>query len=1328
MMRYILAFLLYFVLAVSSVYGVLEKRYIFEPLSPEAGFCFDDISAIVTDRKGFVWFGTSSAVYYYNNKEVKKYKSYIRNGKEIVFNHVKSLYFDSSNTLWVSTQGGIIRYDSQNDIFEQFMAGNTMQPNINSFIEYDEKSFLIVMKGKVYRMDHSGQLSALKLPSTVRAVSIVKDENRFIYVGFENGHIYKGINPNSDFELIYEPEKKWLNCMYYNYGRIYSGYRWSGMDVISTEGDLEMVYSKETSEDSHRLSSNTVKHIVADNSGNIILSTDNGLNVIGYGGCKFINMSNSYGMSHNTIFSLHVDNNNNLWIGTWAGGLSVLHKYGYRFNKVVGDENNNIEGVVSALERYDDDNILVGSGSGLSLYNLNSSKYTRRIDGLFVKSIEQDSEGNFWIGTVNQGLHFLKGNTISKVKLDDRIDNKVIISYIKSQGDTLWISTRGRGLVNYNIKTGKHHFYPNVYDDKNVQLSNMIWQIEVARSGELLICTDMGLCVKDKSTDKFVNYVFNKEVPSDNRCCSLCELEDGLFLVGTYGHGVVVFDMNKKEFVEFEGNSSIDELDIYSMNIDSQGHLWMSSNERILLYDIHEKKMQRFSMADGLIGNVYAPLSSAACAGGTYMFWGSNNGFNYINIEDIKKNIIYPEAYVVKISVNNRNILNYDEVKTNSRNIADIQYIELPPHLNTIVFTPSSNNFLKSYNNSFKYKLEGYDKDFITIANSQMIVYTQLPSGSYKLLLYGSNNDGVWSEKPYQIDIVVLTPIWKRWYMILVYIASISMLVYFVVKDRIKKIMLRQEIRQEKYQNEVDRNSYNEKVKFFMNISHEFRTPLNLISMPLSMLEKDLSLSNSAHEHVNAIKRNTVRLSKLINQILDFRLMEVGKLKPEFKPVNIVSICKQVYSYFDYQLREKSIKFVFESSSDIVKANLDSDLIEKTVYNLLGNAIKYSTDGGEIKLSVRKMSFSLPAKEEGVCVGEVFEGDGLEISVENEGHGIPEELLPNIFDRFFNVNNHAESSGIGLHLCQEYVRFHHGYIIVTSVVDGKTCFRIRIPSDNVESNDEKPVCLNISFDKEEDADYIETKKSDAQPLLLIVDDNTEASYYLKTLLVNRYKCMTAKNGKLGLDMTKNLHPDLIISDLSMPLMNGMELLKVLKGDENVKDIPFILVTAIDDTQIEIDAIKNGANAVLNKPIDEKLLLTHIQNCLNKTKVQHASLAPEGKKNEIAINATFMQKVELILSNNLQDCMFDTEALAEQLNISRSSLHRKIKAETNMSTSELIRDYRLEAAAKLIAKGMRNINEVSIYVGFNSTSYFCRSFKKKYELTPLEYYTKYYKKD
>lgn len=1328
MMKYILTFLLYFVFAVSSVYGLVEKHYLFEQLSPDAGFCFDDISAIVTDSKGYVWFGASNAVYYYNNKELKKYKSYTRNGKDIVFNHVKSLYFDSTNTLWVSTQGGIIRYDSFKDCFEQLMVGNTIQPNINSFIEYDEQYFLTAINGKPYRMDRSGQLTEIKLNSEMRIVDIAIDENKLIYLGLENGFVYKGTAPEADFQLIYSSDKKWLNCMYYNYGKIYLGYRWSGLEVVSTDGELEMAYNSNIPDVSHRLSSNTVRHITSDNSGNIVLSTDNGLNIINHGGCKVINMSNSYGLPHNTIVSLHVDRNNNLWIGTWAGGLSVLHKYGYKFSMVLGDEQSNIEGVVSAFELYDDENILVGSGSGISMYNLNSAKYVRHIDGLFVKSIEKDTRGNLWLGTVNQGLHLLKGTDISQVKLDDRIDRKVIISYLKSQGDSLWISTRGRGLVNYNTKTGKCHVYRNMYDDSNVQLSNMLWQTEVSSSGELLICTDKGLCIKDKSSDKFTNYIFNKENPSDNRCCTLCELENGILLVGTYGHGVVAFDLNKRKFVDFEGNSSINELDIYSMNQDSKGNLWMSSNDRIICYDVHDKKIQRFSIADGLIGNVYAPLSAAKSNNGDIMFWGSNNGFNYINIGDIKKNIIHPEAHIVKIAVNNRNILGYDDIKTNSKNIIDINSIELPPHLNTIVFTPSSNNFLKSYNNKFRYKLEGYDKDFITINNNQMIVYTQLPSGSYRLLLYGSNNDGVWSDKPYMVDISVLTPIWRRWYMILGYIVIVSLIVYFVVKDQLKKLMLRQEIKQEKYQNEVDRNSYNEKVKFFMNISHEFRSPLNLISIPLTMLEKDLSLSNKAHEHIQAIRRNTVRLTKLINQILDFRLIEVGKLKPVFKPVNAVSICRQVYSYFDYQFREKKIQFVFENSSEIIRVNIDSDLIEKTIYNLLGNAIKYSTDGGEVRLAVKRMVFTLPTKDEGYSVGEVFEGEGLEICIENEGHGIEENLIPNIFDRFFNVNNHAESSGIGLHLCQEYARFHHGYIMVKSVIDEKTCFRLRIPSDNIESDNEKPVCLNISYDDDEKYDYAEVKKTDIQPLLLIVEDNTEASYYLKSLLGNKYKCMTAKNGKLGLDMAKDLHPDLIISDLSMPQMNGMELLKTIKGDDDTNDINFILATAIDDTQIEIDAIRNGADAVLNKPIDEKLLLTHIQNCLNKTKVQHASLAPEGKKNEIAINATFMQKVELILSNNLQDCMFDTEALAEQLNISRSSLHRKIKAETNMSTSELIRDYRLEAAAKLIAKGMRNINEVSTYVGFNSTSYFCRSFKKKYELTPLEYYTKYYKKD
>jgi DNA-binding response OmpR family regulator/nitrogen-specific signal transduction histidine kinase len=560
---------------------------------------------------------------------------------------------------------------------------------------------------------------------------------------------------------------------------------------------------------------------------------------------------------------------------------------------------------------------------------------------------------------------------------------------------------------------------------------------------------------------------------------------------------------------------------------------------------------------------------------------------------------------------------------------------------------------------------------------------------------------------------------------------------YFIKKQSTKQQSLKNEIELERINRKNKEKLHQLKLQFFTNISHEFRTPLTLIQGPVNHLLKIEGQSEDSYKQLQLIKNNTNRLLRLVNQFLDFRKANSEKLK--FNPVNaeIISFCQNIYSCFEENAKTRAIKFNFITDLSKLKMDFDPDKLDKLLFNLLSNAFKHTPDGGEILLEIHsnaKHVSKFPGKT--YSLGEEITNNFLEITISDSGNGIPEKQLALIFDRFYQIDNPQQGTGIGLALAKNYILAHKGTLIVNSQVNTGTEFTIYLPQNQTETldlnnSDEtiEPIMINYSVENNPATNDKKTINKEEEinenALILIVEDNIELLNYISDTLKNYFRVAKARNGKLAMEQVNTLYPDLVVSDVMMPEMDGMELCETLKTDVKTSHIPVILLTALDSVKNRITGLNSGADAYLEKPFDEQLLIVQINSLLKSRKKLRQSFDSnqqnwEDQYSSFDLDKKLLLKAVSIVEANISDPDLSVETLTDQLNLSRTHLYRKLKSLTNQSATEFIRNVRLKNAIKLMDEGKLKINEIGYAVGFNSHNYFTRSFKKQYGISPSEY--------
>jgi len=1039
------------------------------------------------------------------------------------------------------------------------------------------------------------------------------------------------------------------------------------------------------------------------------------------------------------ILTMCEDSKGDIWLGTQGrGGLAILK--GKEIERSLFNKSNKVwdyNYLTKTHKQFDDedffeikrlmndreDNIWIGTKTGLSKISFKNNSETFDIkkfndikdkQGNLIKSpvfaIEEDKMGNIWVGYWKKG--------IAKITFDKQNETYTSANYQNELNNTNSLS---------------NNFVRDILEDSNGD----IW-VGTIRGLNKLKQDDAG----NIAYTSYLNDPKNKNSLSNNYVLDAFQASDGHLYVGTFGGGLnqIEISNNTLNFKQYTTNEGLPSDVVYQIKEDKQGNIWMLHVREISKLNPTTGEVTYFENQDGINVSEFKDNAMLFTTSGM-MLCGGVNGITFFQPDKLSVNEIKPQLIISDFKLFNEIVHPLEErngkvILKNSIN--ETKKIVLPYSLNSMEFVFSSLHFANPEKNQYKYILEGFDEKWqYSKGNERRFAsYTNVPPGNYIFKVYGSNSVGIWTDEPKEISVVINKP----WYLTTLAILFFSLLtlaiIYSFVKIRLNQIRLKSKLDIESAIHENSEEMNQMKLQFFTNISHELRTPLTLIVGPLSQIMNGQVNTKDVPKLNSIMYKNSNRLLKLINQLLDFRKAESGNLNLIVQNDELVSFVGEVFAAFEDIALEKDIKFLFLSPKKEIDAWFDNDKIEKILYNLLSNAFKFTPNGKGITVSLEKETIN----------NEVH----AIIKVIDFGIGIPKEELVSIFDRFYQTRkeNNAihEGSGLGLAYIKHLVEIHKGEINIESEFHKGTTCTVTIPiSKTVYSNnsiielqpqkyDFKYTKIGVDVIKENQLIPKKSIKSVKEhsketPLLLIVEDNRELQDYLVTFFSHDYRILTANNGKEGLEQAIKNIPNIIISDLMMPEMNGIEMCKKLKTDINTSHIPILILTARAGLENEKEGLETGADEFILKPFNIEVLKLRLDNIL-RTKQQWIqkfrtnSNSKSWKELSNKLDQKFIEKSINIIKKNVDNTEFSVEKFALEIGMSRSALFLKLKSITGQSTSEFIRTIRLNKSAKLIKSGKYSITEVIYMVGFSDPKYFRTCFKKHFGCTPSSYFSNF----
>lgn len=1327
--------------------NLFSKDYHFDKISADAGFTFNELTSIVEDQNGVIWFGCGNGIYNYNAVKIEHYTTTTRDSGNLLSNYANKLYVDDFHQLWACTSMGFCRFDRSTSSFIPLAIKNQeiigSEYNANGMVQINDSTYFIIINSRLYRYNAKKEQiereSTSKDNNNAKTRTVLKDQMGTIWAGLMDGSTYQFDHVSNRFTFFSKYRNSIVSTICSDNQFIWIGYDGEGVDKIGRNGNLIQHYG-EQEQAPYRLLSDRIRKIIKRGNDDIWVGTYGGINVLNVNYTDAIVDNQFNNLPYKSIYDLLLDSKGGIWIGTWAGGLAYYSDFNYHFQhiKKIPFYSNYSKNIISSFSEDSKGVIWIGTeNAGIKSFDQKNEIYQsydvldESGNMISIKALALDKNDRIWIGTFSSGLWYKNKTetTFHNVK-NDILNETSIYHKLLATDEGIWIGSHGKKL---------HLYHPdsNTLDEITVDnrptqslLSSYVRTMLLDKSENLWLGTDLGVYVRKKNDTSFIA-VSDSILRYKTITYSLCEVKPGEIWVGTKDVGILTIDTEKMVIEELKNTFTSNLNEVYNIILDKNNNVWITSNLGILSYNIEKKQTQIFNEKDGVLGRNFNPNACILAKNGK-LFFGGSNGFNIVNPATIVQNPFAPKVLLSSLEINNTPYTNYNTEPFSTKYITELDNLTLKHNQNSISLSFTCNNYVKSYNNQFKYRVINYQEDWVNIGNKNNVSFTKIPPGKYTLQVLGANNNGVWSKNPLQLKIHIVPPIWKTTLAYIIYCLLLFIIGYLIIRELYYRASIKKTMVIERFRHEAEEQLFQEKQKFFTNISHEFRTPLTLILSPLNMLEDRFSNDITSSEHLHIIKRNADRLLRLTNEILDFRLIETGKIRLKSEPTDLITICKNTYDCFMYAAVEKEINFLFASKYESLILKIDGNKIEKIVYNLVSNAFKFSSDKSQIILSIDTVTLSKSDYYNSFFTGVEFTGEAVEIRVKDFGRGISTIDMPTIFERFSTKNEmHLAGTGLGLHISQEYIRLHGGNIFVTSTENKETTFVVNIPLIEAVQITKQNLLIqpgSDDFNMKYNAATIEQYEGPVNPdkVILIVEDHLDLRKYLKSILSNKYKVLTANNGTQGYEIAIEVTPHLIISDVMMPGIDGITLTKQLKENSKTNHIPIILLTALTDTKDQINGIAHGADLYLLKPVDEKLLFAHIHRLLEDRKKITQQLVQNSDKNDATKNKnldklSFVEKLEFYTSENLQNPNFTVVELAEKLNLSRSSMHRRLKKEMGQSVTEFIRDVRMKRAIDLMKDKKLNLDEIGYYVGFNSHSYFTRSFKKKYGKTPKEFY-------
>ena len=1320
----------------SSIKGLCSDHFLeFKVISPTGGFTFGAIHQIIEDSHGFIWFSSHHGLFRYNTETIRKFVNIPSDSNTISSNYITSITKNSKGILWFSSDNGIVYYNEQKEHFVRCTFYNSnVEPlpvNTQQIISGKNNSMWALCDNRLFLMDtRNFTYDRVDVnPRDNLSDFIYLDGNNRLWVKSTTGIVYYSDAPYATYTTFGQVLNQTVLSMLFVKNKLWIGYEMNGANCYDIYGKLIGQYGKDQTS-KFNIGSNRVRKIYEDQKGRIWFGTYNGIAVLDNDLIYYYTDKNTHGLMHSSIYDIFTDSKKGIWVSTWSGTLSYANPYDNVFeniNSINGLSNN----VVSSITEWNGLVLIGTEGGGLNSYNPSKQQINKHTlnpsfnDEQNVKALEIDNNNALWVATFNDGLWFVPNFDQNGFPVKARKVLQGGFYHLTKEGNYIWAASYYNGLYKIDSKSLQFENFRGEASNTKTIHTNHLRTLMLDSEGGLWVGTQTGLCYRKGGSDtftRFPSYATDSNSLNGNQIYSVFEDSYHTVWIGS-SSGLSRFNKQDNTFTHFIPNHGIVGYEIYGITEDSQKHLWISTDKGITEFDLQGKTSRNFNQADGLQGNQFNPGAVFRSAHGK-IYFGGPNGLTFFYPAGIKTNIFAPRPVVVGVLINNQLQDPSSASGILHESIITAANFRLKHDQNSITFRFVANNYLNPQKNKFVYRLVNYDDKWISADAAQSATYTRIPPGNYIFQVKAANNDGVWNKVPTEIPFRIEFPWWKKWYAVLAYFIVILIITYYVLREQKAKQQLKNEVYIEKLKSQNEQELNDSKLTFFTNISHEIKTPLSLILSPLEYIMDRRKNDGELTDILKTIQRNGNRLKYLLYQVIDIRRIETGKLA--FSPgiQNVVAVLNEIISCFTIEAREREIDFQVENGYEQLNATIDQDKFDKIIFNLLTNAFKFVPDHGEVIVSLNKCTGSKP-----YLFGQSMDGEYVEIQIFNSGSMIAAEEFESIFERFYQgKENKKRGTGIGLHMVKEYVTLHQGQLALYSDAMKGTCFTVRIPiklssAGEVLKTGQKTIASNVKI-PDEQFNQIIIPDDSKRNLILIVEDNTELRIFLRKSLSGRYTVVTAPNGKVGLEQATELNPDIIISDVMMPEMSGLELCSRIKNDINTSHIPVILLTALTAEEHQIEGYRSGADAYISKPFSEKLLLSQIDNLLeNRQKLKDRLLDPEFSLSETELHDNELQMINkaiAIVEEYLLDTNFTVEILAEKLKMSRTSLHRKLKANTDQSATEFIRFVRLKKALKMLKSGNYTIDEVSYNVGFNTPSYFSQSFKKQFGKSPKEY--------
>ncbi|MCU4157713.1 response regulator [Carboxylicivirga sp. A043] len=1328
-----------------------NTRFGYNGLDTENGLSNNSVNCIIQDSRGYMWFSTYYGLNRYNGYDIKTYYSTSEKEETLSSNFITKLTEDNNGNIWVGTKFGLNKFDKDTERFKRYWADEDQPASLTNNQIGD---LLIDSRGHMWVGTMGGglhyyheQIDGFSCFAQNDTLGIYINTISAITEGY-NGELWVGtygnglsmFNPKEHFFINFDFPTMQVNALLDDG----NGSIWIATDNMGLyRFDKEMkVYERFDMKGSNiKTNLNIILSLTLNKDGSILAAVDGG-GIINIDPIKKIVTNNKEqnqafaNLDTKAVFSIYIDSNGLYWVGTIGKGVRIINTERNRFNHYTHQLHNpqsiSDNAILSLLEDSKD-RIWVGTdGGGLNLFDYQRGTFksynhlTSNLKSNVIKRIVEDNNGNIWLGTYGGGLAWLNEQTDELIAyspnniLNNQSTSISVWSLCQQNDNKLWVGTLGNGLYEFDTRTNEFTHLNEIYPQLNEVMNDYILSLFVDSKNNLWIGTSNGIYVWLNNEKKYIRYLFdqiNDSGVGKNAILCIYETTDGKIWIGSNGGGVFNLNPENGDIVNLTINDGLVQEQVYDIKEAQENVLWFASHGGISKYEINTGRFQNYDSRDGLLGSTFNALLYSQS---NKLMVGGVKGLNVFDPNVIKVNNNVPKVLFSELYINNSPIKAGDKDSPLTENIADTEEIILYHNQANIGIEFVAINYFISEKNSYSYVLENSSEQWSTPSSNRLVKYNNLKPGDYIFKVKAANNDGVWSTSETTLKIKVLAPWWKRWYAYLAYFLIIGAAMYAYIRYTILWIDLRRKLEFEVMEREKIKELNQMRLQFFTNISHEFRTPLTLISGPLESLKKQLRLDGDRQKLFDIAHKNTNLLLRLINQVMDFRKVESGSLELNATTADIIPYIKECSESFNHMAIERNMQFSITCQVEQLIIQFDKDIVEKVIYNLLSNAFKYGKENGKVILSVE------------VTNEQIMEKQLLLIKVSDDGYGINSDNPNDVFKqykRFKQDNKHITGTGIGLALTKSLVQLHGGTISVESEKGLGSTFTVSLPLMNSLSTEEKTVSDETFFNSSDKTDVavgtIHQSLNGNNYSLLIVDDNTQVIDYLSSVLEPNYHVTTANNGQMAFDSLLKKSFDLVITDVMMPVMNGIELCNQIKNNIHTSHIPVIMLTAKTSVENKIEGLNTGADAYVPKPFNPDLLCAYIENLLKgREKLKEVftgnALIQPSEVTSTSVDEQFITKALEVVRNNMEDEAFSVEDLGRELAMSRSNLHRKIKALTDKSTTDFIRTIRLkEAAAKLISTDDQ-ISEIAYKVGFNSSSYFIKSFKKEFKMSPGQY--------